>query len=74
MLRHLPLKELQVRNAGPVASCFLCLCAVLSCFADVAQDIILDTKTELTIEVVQRWLSTTDTYALKSKDCMEEVD
>ncbi len=47
---------------------------VLLCFADVAQDIILDTKTELTIEGVQRWLDSTDTYELKGKYCMEEVE
>jgi hypothetical protein len=97
MLRHLPLKELQVRNTGPVASRFRFLCVVLSvffawccpfslrgvvrflcvvllCFADLAQDIILDTKTELTIEGVQRWLDSTDTQGLKGKYCMEEVE
>ena len=55
MLRYLPLKELQAR---PLLS-FQIFPLI---FTNVLQDIILDTKTELNMDCVRRWLQTSDAY------------
>ena len=55
MLRRLPLKLLQV---GSQSSEFLVVvCVTIFLF----QEIVLDTKTELTMEGVERWLDTAET-------------